>query len=504
MPPVLDKMSREELEHFGIEQYTGREKLNSENVILKERIEWFERQVFGKKSERYVPQPVAANQLTLLVEPPQEEVKAVATEEITYTRQKPAERKEKPFRGKIPDDVPRIDHIIEPEGDLSDKVIIGEEITEELEMIPGSFVVHRYIRRKYATPGKEEDGILIGTLPSRPIDKGIPGPGLLAMILIDKFIYHLPYHRLVQRYARMGVHIPASTLGGWQGKSCDLMEIMYQALCRAILRSTYLCVDETPLRVLESKNKGKTHLGFDWVYYSPELKLVFFDYRSGRGREGPELLLKNYQGYLQTDGYAVYEQFGRRPGITLAGCMAHVRRYFEQAKDSDQKRSEFVLSQIQKLYAVEQQARDQQMRTDQRLELRRELSAPIMHTLGLWIKENYQQVTPKSLIGKAVMYFLGRYEAVNQYLRDGRLEIDNNLVENQIRPVAVGRKNYLFAGSHSAAQDAAMIYSLLGCCKLHNVDPYTWLKDILSRLPDYPANRVHELLPHLWKPLTNS
>jgi transposase len=357
--------------------------------------------------------------------------------------------------------------------------------------------VRRYIRPRYVSVG---ESFHIADLPARPIEKGIPGPGLLAQILVDKFVYHLPFYRQAQRYERLGMKIPSSTLNGWLPAACNLLEPLYLALKFEVLKSTYLQGDETPIPVLDKQKKGKTHQGYHWVYYSPEEKLVLFDYQKGRSREGPKQLLKDYQGYLQTDGYQAYDQFGDKENIVLVGCLAHARRKFEHAKDSEPTRSGQALLLIQQLYAVERQAREQNLNHGQRYQLRQEKSVPVMDALEQWMVDEYPKVLPKSAIGKAFYYLIGRYNKIYVYLQDGRLEIDNNLIENSIRPVALGRKNYLFAGSHSGAEKAAMVYSLLGSCKLQNINPYDYLQDVLERLPEHPVNRLCELLPPNWKP----
>lgn len=307
----------------------------------------------------------------------------------------------------------------------------------------------------------------------------------------------------------MGMKIPSSTLNGWLPAACNLLEPLYLALKFEVLQSTYLQADETPIPVLD-KQKKKTHQGYHWptprwVYYTPEKKLVLFDYQKGRNREGPKQLLKDYQGYLQTDGYQAYNQFEDREDIVLVGCLAHARRYFEHAKDSDPLRAEQALLLIQQLYAVERKARELNLNYEQRYQLRQDKSVPVMEALGQWLVNEYPTVLPKSAIGKAFYYLIARYNKIYIYLQDGILEIDraadrNNLIENSIRPVVLGRKNYLFAGSHSGAEKAAMVYSLLGSCKLQDINPYDYLKDVLERLPEHPVNRLYELLPPNWKP----
>jgi hypothetical protein len=227
-----------------------------------------------------------------------------------------------------------------------------------------------------------------------------------------------------------------------------------------------LQADETPIPVIDKQKQGQTHRGYHWVYYSPEKKLVLFDYQQGRGREGPLKLLKGDKGYLQTDGCAVYEQFEVRQDIILVGCMAHAKRKFEQALDNDKARAQKVLLWMQNLYALEREARQASLSADERYDLRQEKARPLLDELGEYIVRDYEKVLPKSTIGKAFHYLAARYNKIYEYLHNGRLEIDNNLIENSIRPVALGRKNYLFAGSHVGAQRAAMVYSLLGSCNL--------------------------------------
>jgi transposase len=402
----------------------------------------------------------------------------------------------KAIRGSFPAHLSRVDIILESEEDVSGMRKIGEEITEELDLKPASLFVRRYIRPRYVS---KEEAFHIAPLLSRAIEKGMPGPGLLSEIICDKFVYHLPFYRQLQRYEQLGMKIPASTLEGWFEASCELLEPLYQVLLKEVLCSTYLQCDETPIPVLDKQKKGETHRGYHWVYFSPEKNLVLFDYQPCRGREGPTKLLKNYRGYLQTDGYAVYEQFEARKDIVLVGCLAHARRNFEHALENDRPRAEKVLLWMQGLYAVERQAREQNLSAENRYLLRREKACPVMDKLGEWLVKEYAQVLPKSAIGKAIYYLVARYNKIYMYLEDGRLEIDNNPVENTIRPVALGRKNYLFAGSHAGAVRAATIYSLLGSCKLHGITPNDYLMDVLQRLPDLPVNGLKELLPPYWK-----
>ncbi|TAK41010.1 MAG: IS66 family transposase [Saprospiraceae bacterium] len=265
-------------------------------------------------------------------------------------------------------------------------------------------------------------------------------------------------------------------------------------------------MDETPIKVLESEQtpkgqKGKSHRGYMWAYHAPVEKMALFDYRSGRDRAGPNQLLAAFQGTLQSDGYSVYEMFERRQGITLAGCLAHARRKFDEALSYDRERASHILALIQALYAIERQAKDEELDHAQRLFLRKEKASPLFDQLEQYLKTAILEVLPKSPVGQAISYSLNRWKKLGQYLLNGALEIDNNLVENAIRPIAIGRKNYLFAGNHEAAQNLAMLYTFMASCKVNGVNPEAWLKDIFIRLPEHPVNQVEELLPHRWKPL---
>jgi len=468
------------------------ESLFIEHLSLRHRLDQLERLVFGSKHERFIP-TTSSEQLSLGL--PSGEItptEVVSLQKIEYTRQQKKQSTEKINTGrmKLPADLPREQVILEPNANVAGLKKIGEEITEELERIPGKLFVRQYVRPKYAKP--EGEGVVIAELPARPIDKGIPGPGLLAQIVIDKYTDHLPVHRQLQRFEREGIKLASSTLGDWISGTCALLEPLYEVLKKEVLSSDYLQADETPIKVLDKGKKGTTHRGYHWVYHAPLKGVVLFDYREGRGREGPQECLKDFQGWLQTDGYAVYEQFNTRV-VTLLHCMAHARRKFDEAKDSDAQRAAYALAEIQKLYAIEREIRDQSHA--ERLSARQSRSLPILDQLKSWMLETYKAVVPKSPIGQALHYSLERWDKLSLYTSDGKLEIDNNLVENTIRPVAVGRKNYLFAGSHNGAQRAAMLYSFLGTCKLNEVNPFEWLRSTLDKIPNYTVNRIADLLP---------
>lgn len=274
---------------------------------------------------------------------------------------------------------------------------------------------------------------------------------------------------------------------------------LYDLHKQYVLASHYLHVDETTIQVLDDDKKGKTHQGYYWLYHNSEQKSVLFDYRRGRDHEGPDDILKDFQGHLQTDGYAAYDHFDKRPGIIMLGCMSHARRKFYDALQNDKDKSEYALVMFGQLYALERRMEDEGLDKEEVLKLRQEQAVPVLKTLKEWMLKELPKVLPTSPTGKAMSYFLKRWDKLIVYTTDGTLKIDNNPVENAVRPVAIGRKNYLFAGSHDAAQRAAMIYSLFATCRYHQINPYDWLKDVLERLHLYTTSNMADLLPQNWK-----
>jgi transposase len=479
--------------------------LQLEVFQLKEKLSLFERLLFGQKRERFVPGNDHQLELGLNIE--KQSSPRPETEEIHYTRRKPSKPQTPPVRQPLPPHLPRKDIVIEPQEDVRGMKKIGEEITEELEYEPGKFYVNRYIRPKYARPAcpnGNEEGVVIGQLPSRPIEKGIPGPGLLSHILISKFVDHLPLYRQCKQFKRLGVDIADSTLVGWVKAGYELLLPLYEVHLCSVLKGDYLMADETPIQVLEDNLPGKSHRGYFWVYYDPLERQALFDYRPSRSRDGPNEILNHFEGFLQRDGYNGYDEIASpkgagRKAVIPVGCMAHARRYFVEARQSDPARAEWMLTEIQQLYRIERQAREREMSYQERYQLRQENSQPVLNTIKEWLDQECLQVLPKSLMGKAIGYMLNQWPTLQNYLLDGRLEIDNNLVENAIRPVALGRKNYLFAGSHEGAKRAALVYSLVATAKLHDVEPFEYLKDLIGRISDYPYQQITDLLPANWK-----
>lgn len=486
---LAQKQQREEVLQQKVDHLQQREEVLEEKVeLLQWQVDQLKPMAFGQKRERFEADAI---QLPLPFEatPQQEQQQQEAlTEKIAYERSKQQASAHK-GRVALPHHLPVEEVEIYPKGDLSEMQCIGKEVTEELECVPAKLFIRRYIRYKYAPKNKE--GVVIGQLPERIIDKGIPGPGLLASILVDKYMDHLPLYRQRQRLLRENIPIAASTLDGWCRAALEKLRILYDHLLEDTKAKGYLQADETPIKVLDANKKGATHQGYYSLYHSPIDKTVLFDYQPTRGASGPERILSGLKGCLQTDGYTVY----RKKGVVHLACWAHARREFEKALDNDKARASLALLYIQQLYAVEAQARKEKLSPEQRKELRLEKSLPVLNDLGRWIAKEMKTTLPKSPIGKAMRYSQERWDSLSAYLCDGVLEIDNNLVENAIRPVALGRKNYLFAGSHQAAQRAAMIYSFFAICKKHQVNPFHWLRHTLENILSIKHKDIRNLYP---------
>jgi transposase len=459
--------------------------------LLKAQLEKLRRMQFGQKRERFID----PDQQSLPFEAPVTEQQEEALEQqITYVRKRQFIQK---LRAALPAHLPVETVEIYPEGDLSEMVCIGSDITEELDCEPARFFIRRYVRYKYTT--KEGEGVTIGQLPERVIDKGIPGAGLLASILTDKYMDHLPLYRQKQRFARENIPIASSTIEGWTKQALERLEPLYKCLEEDTRAQGYLQVDESPIKVLDSDKKGAAHQGWYWVYHAPWDNTVFFHYQPSRAKAAVLPMLEKFEGYLQTDGYAVYQSIGSRKDVTHLACWAHARREFERALDNDKTRAAYALNLIQRLYATERKAKEYQLTTPQIKELRLNESLPVINELGKWISQQIKQVLPQSAIGKALNYSQQRWDMLSAYLHDGSLHIDNNGVENAIRPLALGRKNYLFAGSHEAATRAGMIYSFFASCKKHDVNPYQWLKHALLNIMAINHKNIKELYPQNFK-----
>jgi transposase len=449
-----------------------------------------QRMLFGSKRERFVAEDVA--QLLLSFEEfASEEALTDETpvkEKISYEREKPSKHA---GRNKLPENLPVVEEIVEPADLTEDMVKMGEEITEILEYTPAQFFKRRIIRPKYINKKTQE--IKIAELPSRPIEKCLAGNSVLTQILVSKYVDHLPLYRQQQIFKRADIEIAPSTIDSWVAQSGNLLVPLYDRMVEFVKNQRYIQADETTLKVLDKDKKAETHLGYLWVYHSVLSKLCVFDYQKGRGTDAPRQMLTDYRGALQTDGYKVYDHYCLSKEIKHLACWAHARRYFEKALIQDKKRASYVLEEIQKLYAIERKTAD--LTAQERHAIRLDEALPIINELGKWLHRERNAVLPKSLTGKAIEYCTKLWSSLMTYLENGDYHIDNNAIENKIRPVALGRKNYLFAGSHNGAQRTAMFYTFFANCKLNNVNPEKWLNKVLEVIADYPCNKLQDLFP---------
>lgn len=500
---LIQLLQQQQKQAENIEKLTEeKDHLQQENLYLKFQIEKLKRLAFAQKRERFEGDP---NQIPLPFQMPEEAKKQLeeqTTEKISYERKKGSPSSH-PGRAPLPDHLPVEEIEIYPQQDVTDMVCIGKEVTEELEYRPASYYIKRYIRYKYAPRDKE--GIFIGSLPYRIIEKGIAGTGLLASILVDKYVDHMPLYRQMQRFKRENIPIAASTLEGWTRQGLKVLDILYEHLLTETKAKGYLQADETTIKVQDSNKKGSCHQGYYWVYYCPLDGTVLFDYQPGRSAQAAAHVLSGFKGYLQTDGYDVYDKPGAREGVIHLNCWAHARREFYDARTNDRDRAEIALAFVQSLYKVEATAREKGLNAAGRKELRLAKSLPVINAFVKWMTDELKtgKVLPKSPIGKAMNYSLQRWEQLSAYLHDGTLEIDNNLVENAIRPLALGRKNYLFAGSHDAARRAASIYSFFAMCKKEQVNPFEWLKYVFDNILETKVTALHTLYPKYFKQIGN-
>jgi len=485
---------------------------------LTDQLAWLRRKFWKASSEKYIPADPSQRKIDfdgIEILPEEEEtIKAAASEIITYKRNKPDHAKKQPVRLPLPEHLRREEEIIEPEGIDENWVRIGEEVTEQLEHKPGELYVRRIIRHKYAlkkdlqvqqelgTDGILNKTVMIAPLPLLPLPRSNAGASLLAELIMGKYMYHLPFHRQISLFKLEGLKIPASTVNDWFAGCGDLLRALYYRLKEIILQSDYIQIDESTVPVINNE-KHRAVKAYLWVIRAVMKDLVFFHYDKGsRAQKVVIELLHNYKGAVQTDGYGAYSIYENKKGVILLGCWAHARRKYTEALKEDKAGAEYALEQIGLIYGVESMADDQGLDYQQRAELRSRLAYPIMCAFERWIVSYMPKALPKGRMSQALTYTYSLFHRLSRYHLDGRYKIDNNLVENTIRPLALGRKNYMFCGNHDAAENAAIMYSLLGCCAASDVNPREWLTDVLTRIPyynnDYSLD-LADLLPHNWK-----
>jgi transposase len=475
------------------------DKLKLENALLK-------RMKFAAQSERFEPQ-----QKSLLEDEIEADLAAVATEidDLQLADTTAVEPKKQPKRSPLPANLPRREIHHEPDSTTCtcgcQMKRIGEDVAEKLDYVPGVFTVERHVRGKWACAQCET--ITQAPVEAHVIDKGIPTTGLLAQVLVAKYADHLPLYRQEGIFGRAGLAIPRSTLAQWVGTCGVRLQPLVDALKEELLAHQVLHADETPVAMLKPAGlrDGKTHRAYLWAYAPgafEAMRAVVYDFCESRAGEHARTFLGDWRGSLVCDDFSGYKASFSQ-GVTEVGCLAHARRkFFDLHAANKSQIAEYALTQLARVYEIEQQVKDSP--TNQRLEIRQQRSRAIMDALHEWMLRQRQQVAGNSATAKALDYSLKRWSALTRFMDDGQLPVDNNWIENQIRPVAIGRSNWLFAGSLRAGQRAAAVMSLIQSARLNGHDPYAYLKDVLTRLPTHKASRVGELLPHRWKPTAPS
>lgn len=423
--------------------------------------------------------------------------------EAAQDKKAAGDEKRKPRRAKLPEHLRRVDHHHEPEnttcacGEPMQR--IGEDVSERLDVVPAEFFVHRHVYGKWVCKCCQT----LQQEPAEPqiIDKGMPAAGLLAHTLVARYVDHLPYYRQEQINARSGVHTPRSTLAAWAGAAAASLQPLYEAHRSFVLSAKVLHADETPVRMLDP-GAGKTARAYVWAYARgehDEFAGVVYDFCMGRGSKYPADFLAEWQGTLTCDDYGGYDVVFKRNGCIEAGCLAHARRKFDElAKANASPVAELAIARIAKLYRIEAEARA--MEVAQRLAHRQQHAVPLWDELHAWMQAERSRVPDGGVTAAALDYSLRRWTALGRFLHDGAVSIDNNHLENLMRPWAMGRKAWLFAGSELAGQRAAMVMSLVQSARVHGHDPWAYLRDVLERLLAHPNHRIDELLPHRWTP----
>lgn len=488
-PALLQPLIRELFEQL-------RKSLRREES-LQAKVDELARKLFGRKTEKLDPNQLALIDLSALGIPQSPEPEPVV--EAT-----PVPPRRGPKRKRPSQDLPRrrVEHPL-PEAErlcpCCDETMpaIREEIHEQLDYHPASFEVIEHVTFVYGCAKGCDEKIVQCKKPPQMVEKGIPGPGLLAQVMINKFCDHQPLFRQERGFRRQGVTISRATLGGWVKAVSDGITPLVEVLKQELFQSEVIATDDTSVPV---QKKGGTYRGRLWVYIGDvDHPLVVYDYTPTRERAGPEIFLEGYGGYLQADAYGAYDSLfsaDRDPPLVEVGCWMHARRYFYEASLNDKGLPIEALAMIRELYRIERTAKD--LGAAQRLELRQEQAAPVLDTLEEWIAKHRLAVPPKSLLGKALTYATNQWQALRRYTTDGRLEIDNGRCERLLRSVALGRKNWLFAGNDDGGRRAANLYTLTGTCHYHQLNPLEYLRWLFTVLPGLPQSRLAEASPLAW------
>lgn len=474
--------------------------MSKEIFELKFQVEKLQRMLFGKKGEGFKTAPYTGP--NLFSDLPGEEHQAVAPIEECTTHVPAHERKKSKQKGRsifdnLPTGLAVEETIIEPNDKPEGAVLMGAEVQRKLGYKPGKFYVKQISRNKYVD--KLTGKIHIAPKPNEAIERCEADTSLIVDVVVSKFVDHMPEYRKLQQYKRDGVIIPPSTMNDWTHRIAEYITLVAQAIKSEILNTGYIQIDESTIKVLQ---KDKSKVGYMWVINSPELRMSYFDFHPSRGAKVPKLLLDNYTGALQSDGYNAYEVLEKvSPEMNFFNCWSHARRKFVEAQKYNKELCSEVLSKIQILYKIEQRCRDEGLNHDQRKSLRQQESLPVLIKLKEYLEEQAPKQIDRTPVHTAIGYTLSRWSKLTAYVDHGEVEIDNNLVENAIRPLALGRKNYLFAGTPKAAANIAIYYTIFSSCKSLNINPVNYLTWLLTELPNASILEVANFTPTAYEKL---
>jgi transposase len=504
-PLLLQQMIRELLD---VLRQTRRE-----NEQLQHRLALLLRHLYGPRTERFDPdqillipdafEPVTPDPADAVPSPPE-------------PRPEPARRARPHGRRPLPRDLPREPRVYvltEAERGCPEcgqtRVKIGEEHSEQLDYRPASLLIIDHIRCTYACPRCEGQVITAGK-PAQPIDKGLPGAGLLAHVTTEKYVDHIPLHRQERRLARQGVELSRSTLCDWMAGTAKVLEPLYELMKTMILLCGVIHTDDTSVKVRDTRRKIKVTARL-WGYFGDHLApFDVFDFTMSHKRDGPSRFLKGFHGFLQADAFSGYDGIYAGGDVVEVGCNAHARRKFIEAQTSDPARATAALAHYRELYAIEKQIKaeiaklptdtDETTRAAIRLRVRQEKAVPIWEAFWKWLEAERPDVLPRSPLGGALGYMQNNKGALQRYTSSGYLSIDNNVSEQHMKTIATGRKNWLFTGSAAGGRTMAILFGVVSSCQRHGHDPFVYLRDVLTRLPGLPKDRLAELLPDRWKP----
>ena len=472
--------------------------LQRENQLLRQKVDVLVRRIFGASSEK-----LDASQLQLLPLPNPVSVPETLPSPPITPPAAPRHRQPKPPR--LPDNLPVVEEVLDPEpvkAQPENWRLIGQEVSEQLDYEPGRFLKRRLVRRKYVARDEPDSVPVVAALPECLQERGLAAPGLLAHVLVSKYCDHLPLYRLEQIFQqRHGLNLPRQTMARWVGLAADWLRPIYEQIRSGVLADGYVQIDETPVEYL-APGHGQTKQGYLWTSGRPGGD-VFYCWHTSRAATCLDSILpKSFKGTVQCDGYSGYRSFaGSRNGsIVLAGCWAHARRKFYDAREQSPKVTNWLLRQIQQLYRIESNLREQQADSSLRQVTRTDQSRPLVERFGrvLVRLKSSKRYLPQSLLAGAIDYALGQWTNLQVFLADGRIEIDTNFVENAIRPTAVGKKNWLFIGEADAGERGAIIYTVIECCRRRGKNPYDYLRDVLTRLPHMTNRQIQEITPEAW------